>query len=78
MSAHWKDHTGRDITMAMARHEAWIVNAKKLAKLLIRRCVRCRYIRKMLEEQNMAVLPGMLQVPCPPFAHIGVDLCRPQ
>ena len=41
MSAHWKDHTGRDITMATARHEAWIINAKKLAKLLIRRCVRC-------------------------------------
>ena len=32
MSAHWKDHTGRD--------EAWIINAKKLAKLLIMRCVR--------------------------------------
>ena len=60
MSAHWKDHTGRYITMAMARHEAWIVNAKKLAKLLIRLCVRCRYIRKMLEGQKMAVLPGML------------------
>ena len=77
MSAHWKDHTGRDITMATARHEAWIINAKKLAKLLIRRCVRCRYIRKVLEGQKMAVLPGMLQVPCPPFAHIGVDLCGP-
>ena len=31
----------------------------------------------MLEGQKMAVLPGMLQVPGPPFAHIGVDLCRP-
>ena len=77
MSAHWKDHTGRDITMAMARHEAWIVNAKKLAKRIIKGCVRCRFIRKVLEGQKMASLPDELQVVCPPFSNIGVDLCGP-
>ena len=34
-SAHWEDHAGRDITQAMARHEAWIVNARTLAKKVI-------------------------------------------
>ena len=77
MDAHWKDHAGRDITMAMARHEAWIINAKKLAKQIIYKCVRCRYIRKVLEGQKMAPLPDMLQVVCPPFSNIGLDLCGP-
>ena len=77
LSAHWKDHTGKDITMAMARHEAWIINARKLARQIIRGCTRCRYIRKTLEGQKMAVLPDAVQVPCPPFTNIGVDLCGP-
>ena len=77
MSAHWKDHTGRDITQAMARHEAWIVNAKKLAKKVIHLCIRCRYIRKSLQMQKMAVLPNNVQVQCPPFTNIGLDLCGP-
>ena len=76
-SAHYKDHTGREITQAMARHEAWIVNAKKLAKLVIRRCVRCRYLRKLLLEQKISRLPDFVQMQCPPFTNLGVDLCGP-
>ena len=77
MTAHWKDHAGRDVTQAMARHEAWIVNAKYLAKKVIHACIRCRYIRKSLEMQKMAVLPESIQVQCPPFTNIGLDLCGP-
>jgi transposase InsO family protein len=76
-SAHWKDHTGQDITMAMSRMEAWIVNARKLAKHTVRKCVRCRYLRKKLEGQKMAVLPDLMQIPSRPFTNIGVDLCGP-
>ena len=76
-SAHWKDHTGQDITMAMSRKEAWIVNARKLAKRVISKCVRCRYLRKKLEGQKMAVLPDLMQVPCRPFTNIGLDLSGP-
>ena len=76
-SAHWKDHTGQDITMAMSRMEAWIVNARKLAKRIVNKCVRCRYLRKKLEGQKMAVLPDLMQVPSRPFTNIGVDLCGP-
>ena len=77
MTAHWKDHSGRDVTQAMARHEAWIVNAKYLAKKVIHSCIRCRYIRKSLQLQKMAVLPGCLQVQCPPFTNVALDLCGP-
>ena len=77
LHAHSQDHAGRDITVSMSRHEAWIVNAKQLAKQIIRQCVRCRYLRKQTEEQKMAVLPDIMQMPCPPFTNIGLDLLGP-
>ena len=77
VSAHWKDHSGQDITMAMSRMEAWIVNARTLAKRVVNDCVRCRYLRKKLEGQKMAVLPELMQVPARPFTNIGLDLCGP-
>ena len=63
--------------MAMSRHDAWIVGAKKLAKSIVRHCIRCRFLRKRLLWQKMAVLPGIVQVQCPPFTNIGLDLCGP-
>ena len=77
ISAHWKDHPGQDITTAMSRMEAWIVNARTLAKRVVNDCVRCRYLRKKLEGQKMAVLPELMQVPARPFTNIGLDLCGP-
>ena len=77
LSAHWKDHTGLDITMALSRHEAWIINARKLAKRIVKKCVRCRYLRKLLEGQKMAALPDAIQGPAPPFFNVGIDLCGP-
>ena len=77
LKAHWTDHNGRDITMANARHEAWIVNAKVLSKRIVKQCIRCRFLRKLLEGQKMAELPSALQVPCPPFTNLGIDLCGP-
>ena len=77
VSAHWKDHSGLDITMAMSRMDAWIVNARKLAKVVVRGCLRCRFLRKKLVLQKMAVLPDLMQVPCRPFTNIGLDLCGP-
>ena len=77
LSSHCKDHCGRDITMANARHEAWIVHASKLAKQITNSCVRCRFLRKLLEGQKMAPLPSEVQGCCPPFAVIGIDLTGP-
>ena len=77
LSAHGKDHCGKDITMATARHEVWIVHANKLAKQITKGCIRCRFLRKSLEGQKMAILPNELQGCCPPFGIIGIDLCGP-
>lgn len=35
LHAHYHDHAGRDVTMTMSRHDAWIVNAKRLAKQIV-------------------------------------------
>ena len=75
--AHCQDHCGKDITMATARHEVWIVHANKLAKQITKSCIRCRFLRKCLEGQKMAMLPIELQGYCPPFSNVGVDLCGP-
>ena len=77
LDAHKQDHAGRDITMATSRHTAWIVNAKKLAKSIVRNCIRCRFLRKILESQKMASIPEILQLPASPFTNIGVDLLGP-
>ena len=77
LAAHNLDHTGRDITQAIARHEVWIVNAKKLAKQIVKGCIRCRFLRKILENQKMAALPDYVQIQCPPFTNIGLDLTGP-
>ena len=77
LDAHCKDHTGRDITLAMSRQTAWIVNAKKLSKSIIRNCIRCRFLRKLLEIQKMASIPDILQVPSPPFTNLGLDPVGP-
>ena len=77
LHAHCKDHAGRDVTMAMSRLDAWIINAKKLAKGIVKKCLRCRFLRKKLEGQKMAVLPPMVQGQSPPFTNIGLDLAGP-
>ena len=76
IDANIKDHSGRDIAMATSRHVAWIVNARKLAKQICKSCLRCRSLRKMLEDQQRSSLPASLQVAAPPFT-IGLDLIGP-
>ena len=77
LGAHCRDHTGRDITLAMSRETAWIVNARKLSKSTVRSCIRCSFSRRRLEAQKMAAIPDILQVPSSPFNNIGIDLIGP-
>ena len=77
LEAHYQDHAAKDITLAMSRHTAWIVNGRKLATKICKSCVRCRYLRKLLQNQKMADLPDTLQCPAPPFTNVGLDLLGP-
>ena len=75
--AHTRDHSGVDVTYMTATHVAWIVGGRALSRSVKQTCVRCRYLAKMLEGQQMSVLPARLTVPCPVFSHVGVDLAGP-
>ena len=75
--AHYQNHDARDITMAIACRKAWIVRAKSLATSITRSCLRCRFLHKRKLAQQMANLPQEIQLPCPPFTNIGVDLSGP-
>ena len=75
--AHYENHDDRDITMSIARKKAWIVNAKRLASSITKGCIRCRFLHKRRVEQRMAALPPEVQLQCPPFSNIGIDLCGP-
>ena len=77
LDAHNQDHTAKDITIATSRHTAWIINANKLANQICKGCLRCRFLKKHLQNQKMSALPKPLQVPAPPFTNIGIDLVGP-
>ena len=66
------DHKSVDVTLFTSRHYCWIVSGRKLAKTVVKFCVRCRYKRLKLEMQKMSPLPPELCVPCPAvlFCHI--------
>ena len=70
-------HKSVDITFSTSRHYCWIVGGRKLAKMICKFCVRCRYLKKIKETQKMATLPEELGVPCPAFTNVGVDLAGP-
>ena len=75
--AHKENHDARDITMSIACSKAWIIGASRLASSIVFQCVRCRFLHKVKVEQKMAILPPAVQLPCPPFTNIGLDLCGP-
>ena len=75
--SHCQDHAAKDITLATARHEAWIVGGSKLAKQITKNCIRCRFLKKRLQGQKMAALPPEVQGYSPPFTNLGLDLCGP-
>ena len=75
--AHGQDHAGVDNTYQTSLQVAWVVSGRKLARSIKRACVRCRYLAKLLLDQQMSVLPPHLTVPCPCFTYVAVDLAGP-
>ena len=75
--AHNLDHAGVDITFQTALQVAWVVGGRALARSIKKSCVRCRYLSKKLEGQQMGTLPQYLSVPSPCFTYVAVDLAGP-
>ena len=77
MWAHNQDHSGVDNTYLTSMQVAWVVGGRSLARGIKRSCVRCRFLAKLLLDQQMSVLPAHLAVPCPCFTYVAVDLAGP-
>ena len=69
-----REHGNKDITISKYCQTAWIINVIKLAKQICKSCLRCRFLKKLLENQKMSILPQELQVPAPPFTNVGIWL----
>nr|XP_044248556.1 uncharacterized protein LOC123002454 [Drosophila takahashii] len=70
-------HAGPKALVALIRLEYWIINARDLARRVVRSCIACVRFRPKLENQLMGSLPLERVLPQQPFQRCGVDFCGP-
>ena len=71
-------HQGRSMTLNEVRSSGyWIVSGSSSVASYIVKCVKCRKLRGMVEEQKMADLPPDRSEPGPPFTFSAVDYFGP-
>jgi len=75
--AHEVDHQAEEVTVAELKSKCFIIGARNLAKYIGKRCIKCCVLTKKRQTQMMAEIPDHLQVPAPPFTHLGLDLSGP-
>lgn len=70
--AHEKTHrSGDGLTLNELRSNGyWIINSNAAVRHLVSRCVACRHLRSILEEQKMVNLPSSCVEPAPQFSGI--------
>ena len=72
------NHQGRGTTINEVRSCGyWIVGGSSAVASYIARCVKCRKLRGMVDEQKMADLPPDRSEPTPPFTFSAVDYFGP-
>lgn len=71
-------HQGRGMTINEIRSRAyWIIGGSSSVASYILKCVKCRKLRGMVEEQKMADLPIDRSESAPPFTFSAVDYFGP-
>ena len=71
-------HGGVSLTLAVLRSRFWVLQAKKVIRSVLEKCVRCARLRIVEREQLMAALPAPRVLrPARPFVHCGVDYAGP-
>ena len=71
-------HQGRGMTHNSIRSSGfWIIGGSSVVSSHISKCVRCRKIRGVLQNQRMADLPEDRLEPSPPFTYSAVDYFGP-
>ncbi|XP_036345737.1 uncharacterized protein LOC118754980 [Rhagoletis pomonella] len=70
-------HAGPKALVSLIRLQFWIVNARDIARRVVRSCIHCvRYKPKLLQHM-MGNLPVERLTPSRPFARCGIDFCGP-
>ncbi|KAG1968718.1 nek6 [Pimephales promelas] len=71
-------HQGRSQTLMELRSNGfWAIGGSKLVARLIHRCVKCRKLRRPVEEQRMSELPRERCEVSAPFLFCGMDCFGP-
>lgn len=70
-------HGGTQLMMALIRRKYWIIGAKGLAKMFVRRCVTCFRYNSKAHHQIMGDLPVPRITASRPFLHSGMDFAGP-
>lgn len=76
--AHKKTlHGGPTLLLSYLRTKYWIISAKNLVKLYVRKCVVCIRHSANFKNQFMGQLPTCRVTPARAFLHSGVDFAGP-
>ena len=71
-------HQGRGVTQGEVRSAGyWIIGGSSAVLSHISKCLTCRQLRSMPQEQKMADLPKDCLQPAPPFIFCAVDYFGP-
>lgn len=71
-------HQGRGVTQGEVRSAGyWIIGGSSAVSSHISKCLTCRQLRSMPQEQKMAHLPKDRLQPAPPFTFCAVDYFGP-
>ena len=78
IKSHNFAHMSASNTAARSRLEAWIVNARPLARKITNNCPECQRRYKVFLNQQEGELPDKkMFIGCPPFTSIAIDFLGP-
>ena len=70
-------HGGAQLVQSALQRRYWIVRARDVIRMLVRKCVICARHRHATAQQMMADLPAVRVTPAPAFVNTGVDYAGP-
>lgn len=70
-------HGGPTSMLHHLRSKFWIISAKTLVKMYVRKCVKCKRYAAATHTQLMGQLPASRVTPARAFRHSGVDFAGP-
>ncbi|XP_067619247.1 uncharacterized protein [Eurosta solidaginis] len=68
---------GPKALVSLIRLQFWVINARDVARRIVRTCVHCVRYKPKLMNQIMGQLPVERLNPSRPFARCGIDFCGP-